>query len=102
MITFSRALFLAAMFFLVDSALFAAPPCPAPAYAPRSTDKILDWYDAFLRPFRVVAGIQDSPSLSVEQISAQLDKLATYHRNSLRNSIFFEVLTQQISAQYAR
>ena len=102
MITFSRALFLVATCFWVASASFAAPDCPVPAYAPRSSDKILDWYDAFLRPFRVVAGVRDSPSLSAAQISVQIDKLVTYHRNSLRNSIFFEALTQQIAVEYAR
>ncbi len=99
---FGRALFLAATFVLGESLLFAAPNCPVPAYAPRSTDKIMDWYDAFLRPFRAAAGIQDNPSMSTEQIQAQLEKLGTYHRNSLRNSLFFEVLTQQVSVEYAR
>ena len=99
---FGRALFLTALLLGGISTSFAAPNCPAPPYAPRSTDKIMTWYDAFLRPFKAASGIQDSASLTMDQIQAELDRLVTYHRNVLRDSLFFEALVQQIAAEYAR
>ncbi|MBI2289389.1 MAG: hypothetical protein HYU73_03430, partial [Betaproteobacteria bacterium] len=78
------------------------PNCPVPAYTPRTTDQITDWYDRYLKPYRLSAGIPEGPSLTVGQIDALTEKLETFHRRSSRDSLFFEALAQQIVASYAR
>lgn len=97
-----RAILLWATLCLGNSLLYAAPDCPVPAYAPRTTDRITDWYDLYLKPYRLSAGIAEGPSLGMEQIEALLEKLETFHRRSSRDSLFFEALAQQIAASYAR
>lgn len=99
---FRQAIFLVAACLLGNPLSLAAPNCPAPAYTPKTTDQIADWYGAYLKPFRVLAGITDGPSLTVGQIDALTEKLETFHRRSARDSLFFEALAQQIVASYAR
>ena len=97
-----RAILLWATLSLGNSLSYAAPDCPVPAYTPRTTDQITDWYDRYLKPYRLSAGIPEGPSLTVGQIDALTEKLETFHRRSSRDSLFFEALTQQIVASYAR
>jgi len=97
-----RALVAAATFLLLIPLVHAAPDCPIPAYAPRATGQIKDWYDTHLKPFRVLAGIQEGPALTLEQIDALIEKQDAYNRRSSRDPLFFEALVQQVAQHYAR
>ncbi len=97
-----RAILLWAALCLGNSLLYAAPDCPVPAYAPRTTDRITDWYDLYLKPYRRLAGIPEGLSPTMDQIEAMIEKLETFHRRSSRDSLFFEALAQQIAVSYAR
>ncbi|HEV2007658.1 MAG TPA: hypothetical protein VGQ88_02925 [Burkholderiales bacterium] len=83
-----------------NSFAFAAPDCPVPAYAPRGNDQITDWYDKYIRPPRVFAGLPDSPRPTEEQIETLVEKLEAFHHRSIGDPLFFEPLVQQISLHF--
>ena len=78
-----------------------AQNCPLPAYAPRSSDQIAEWYDRYVKPFRAAAGEAEGPPPTLEQAVALIDKLHGYHLSAVRESLFFEAFVQQIQAYYA-
>lgn len=98
----SRALVALAILLLGIPLLHAAPDCPVPAHAPRATGQIKDWYDTYLKPFRVLAGIQEDATLTLEQIAVLIEKQDAYNRRSSRDPLFFEPLVQQVTQHYAR
>lgn len=82
----------------------AAPSCPVPFPAPGSTDQIKDWYESYLKPFRMLAGTPEaSPApVMLEQAEALIERLDAYNRRAVREPLFFEPLVQQITLHYAR
>lgn len=95
-----RAIALTALLHLGNSLVLAAPACPVPAYAPRSDGQIADWYDNYISPAAAFAGLADSARPSAEQIESLVEKLAAFHRRSIRDPLFFEPLVQQISMHF--
>src|SRR5258708_33246146 len=91
-----RAIFLTALLPLGNSLACAAPDCPIPAYAPRGSDPITDWYDKYIKPARAYAGLPDSARPTEEQIQTLIEQLEAFHHRSIGHPLFFEPLVQQI------
>jgi hypothetical protein len=97
-----RGLTAAGLLLLMHATSYAAQPCPTPAYAPRTTQTIVDWHDTYLRPARMLAGADDGTPVTVDQVDTLISKLATLHRNSWRESLLFEALMRQLSDYYQK
>jgi len=84
------------------SGAHAAPACPVPAYAPRATGQLKDWYEKYIKPFRINAGIEEGSAPTPEQIEALVENQGAYNRLSSRDPLYFEPFTQQIAQHYAK
>lgn len=97
----TRAVFLAALLALGNSVVLAAPACPIPAYAPRTTSQITDWYEKYISPSRAIGGLPAGPRPAKAQVEALVENLDAIHLRSISDPLMFEPLVQQIAAHYA-
>ena len=97
-----RAIVLAALFALGNSVLFAATDCAIPAYAPKTTSQITDWYDKYIGPMRTTGELPASARPTKAQIEALVDILDAVHLRSISDPLMLEPLVQQIAAHYAK
>lgn len=96
-----RAVFLAALLALGNSTLLAASDCPVPAYAPKTTSQITDWYEKYIAPSRAVGGLPAGPRPTRSQVDALVETLDAIHLRSITDPLMFESLVQQVAARYA-
>ena len=97
-----RAIFSLALLFLANVPAPAVAGCPAPVYAPKSTDRIADWYERYISPFRTYAGMTDNPRPAKDQVEARAYAMDEINHRTLGDPLQFEALVQQITAYYAR
>jgi len=97
-----RAILLAALLALGNFAVLAAPACPVPAYAPKTTSQITDWYDKYIGPSRAVGGFPASPRPAKAQVEALVKALDAIHLSNITDPLIFEPLVQQIAEHYAK
>jgi hypothetical protein len=97
-----RVLLVAATLACWHGALRAAPDC-APATGQRkSAEPIVDWYDNYIRPYRMMPAGAETAALTKSQVEEFIDKLGAFNRRAVLDSLIFESLVQQIMESYAR
>lgn len=97
-----RTLIVAAALSSWHGALLAAPDCPAPVEARKGADPIVDWYDAYIRPYRKIARDPATPRLTKFQVEAFIQEIAPFHRRAVLDQLIFETLVEQVMTSYAR
>jgi hypothetical protein len=87
---------------LWNSPIPAAPNCPVPAYAPKTSVQLAEWYEKYVNPFKAVAGKTDGQRLTDDQIEARKEGMDAFHHSIFGEPLFFEALVQQIAVNHAR
>ena len=97
-----RLVFLAALSALGTTYALAAPACPIPDYAPRTTSQITDWYEKYIGPSRAIGGFPAGPRPGKDQVEALTEVLDAIHLRNITDPLIFEPLVQQIADHYAK
>ena len=82
------------------SAVHAGPECAPSAAQAKSAEPVVDWYDNYVRPYRMLAGNVDVARIGKSQVEAFIGEIAPFHRSAVLDPFFFEALAQRISASY--
>jgi hypothetical protein len=97
-----RALVVAAIMACWHGALHAASDC-APATGQRkSAEPIVDWYDNYIRPYRMVPAGPEAAAPTKSEVEEFIDKLGSFNRRAVLDALIFESLVEQIMDRYAR
>ena len=97
-----RALLVAATIACWHGALHAASDCAPAAEQRKSAEPIVDWYDNYIRPYRMMPAGAGAAALTKTQVEEFIDKLGLFNRRAVLDSLIFESLVQQIMESYAR
>jgi hypothetical protein len=94
-----------AMIFLIlltcaNNIALAAAECPAAITLPKPPENVVDWYDKFVAPWKIVAGAADATRPTRSVVEAYVERTADFHRRSIGEPLFFESLVRQIAASY--
>jgi len=100
-VMYIRSASLLAALFLWNSPIPAAPNCPVPAYAAKTSGQMAEWYEKYVNPFKAIAGKTDGP-LTNDQIEALKEGMDAFHHNVVGDPLFLEALVQQIAVSHAR
>ena len=80
----------------------AAPGCSAPIGESKSSEPIVDWYDNYIRPYRLLPADKAAQRLTKAQVEAFIEVLGTFNRRASLDQMELESLVSQVTNSYAR
>jgi hypothetical protein len=96
-----RALVAAAAFICWHGTSQAAPSCVPATEVRKSAEPIIDWYDNYIRPYRLPGGA-DAARLTKSEVEAFIEEIEPFHRRALLDQLVFESLVARVMTDYAR